>query len=299
MFNFEEGKVDFNSVEEVKEFLTSTDDLNVLGAICFTGKDGNVEHEVPITLLIEQVGIDKTAELLFNITKESQPELMAISREEATELFLKAERGEELTEEEVRKLNIISAATDMHKSKADQRRESLFNGFTMTLVQSNDMPLFSTVGGVNALMSTYLECALITSDEKLRRAFSNNATAEDVSKLATDKIHIDEDLSPEMAILGLLHKIGELSTSCKELREKPLNFEAIVDVLDLDSEWIFEPDRRIEKSLDHLEEIMNRFSNGSNNEDEEDYETEEVSDENENGSNAGKVTDIRDRLRRK
>ena len=296
MFNFEEGRVDFNSVEEVKEFLLGTDDLNVLGALCFTGKDGSVEQEVPISLLIEQIGIDKTAELLFNITKESQPELMAISREEAMELFLKAERGEELTEEEERKLNIISAATEMTKSKVDQRRDSLFNGFTMTLVQSGDMPLFSTVGGINALMSTYLECALITSDEKLRRAFSNNATAEDISNLATSKIHIDEDLSPEMTILGLLHKLGELSTSCKEIREKPINFDGIVEVLDLDEEWIFEPDKRVEKSLDHLEEILNRFSNGSNENDSENL------DENKNGSNNEKpenIVDIRDRLRRK
>ena len=103
MFNFEEGKVDFNSVEEVKEFLLGTDDLNVLGALCFTGPDGSVEQEVPISSLIEQVGIDKTAEILFNITKDTEPELLALSREEVEELFLKAERGEELTEDEIKK----------------------------------------------------------------------------------------------------------------------------------------------------------------------------------------------------
>lgn len=294
MFNFEEGKVDFESVEEVKEFLLGTDDLNVLGALCFTNPDGTVQQEVPISVLIEQAGIDKVAEMLFNITKESAPELLAISKEEAIALMEKAEREEELTEEEERKLNIIMAATDSQKDKVDQRRDSLFNGITMTLVQSSDMPLFSTVGGVIALSSTYLECALITSDEKLRRAFSNSATSEDVAKLAASKIHIDEDASPEMIILGLLHQLGERVTLTKSLREKPMNFEAIVEVLDLDYDWIFNPDKRVATSLEHIGDLINRFADGSNEE-----HSQENSEENENGSNEEKVVDIRDRLRRK
>ena len=294
MFNFEEGKVDFKSVEEVKEFLLGTDDLNVLGALCFTNPDGTVQQEVPISVLIEQAGIDKVAEMLFNITKESAPELLAISKEEAIALMEKAERGEELTEEEERRLNIIMAATDSQKDKVDQRRDSLFNGLTMTLVQSKDMPLFNTVGGLLAILSTYLECALITSDEKLRRAFSNSATAEDVAKLAASKIHIDEDASPEIAILGLLHQLGEKATLTKTIREKSLNFEAIVEVLDLDYDWIFEPDKRIANSLEHIQEIVDHFTNGSN----EDG-SEKVPEENENGSNTDNVVDIRDRLRRK
>lgn len=294
MFNFEEGKVDFESVEEVKEFLLSTDDLNVLGALCFTNPDGTVQQEVPISVLIEQAGIDKVAEMLFNITKESAPELLAISEEEAIALMEKAERGEELTEEEERKLNIIMAATDSQKDKVDQRRDSLFNGITMTLVQSSDMPLFSTVGGVIALSSTYLECALITSDEKLRRAFSNSATSEDVAKLAASKIHVDEDASPEMIILGLLYQLGERVTLTKSLREKPMNFEAMVEVLDLDYDWIFNPDKRVATSLEHIGDLINRFTDGSN----EEY-SQENSEENENGSNEEKVVDIRDRLKRK
>ena len=294
MFNFEEGKIDFESVEEVKEFLLGTDDLNVLGALCFTNPDGSVQQEVPISVLIEQAGIDKVAEMLFNITKDSKPELVAISREEVVALMEKAERGEELTEEEERKLNIVMAASDSQKDKVDQRRDSLFNGITMTLVQSSDMPLFSTVGGVLAVSSTYLECALITSDEKLRRAFSNTATAEDVAKLATSKIHIDEDASPEMIILGLLHKLGEMATLTKVIREKPLNFEAIVEVLDLDYDWIFNPDEKVATSLERIGEIIDHFTNGFNEDN-----SGEVTEENENGSNEEKAVNIRDRLKRK
>jgi hypothetical protein len=297
MFNFEEGKVNFESVEEVKEFLLGTDDLNVLGALCFANPDGTVEQEVPISVLIEQAGIDKVAEMLFEITQEAQPELMAISRDEAFELFEKAERGEELTEEEVRKLNIITAAMDGGRNRIDQRRDSLFNGITMTLVQSADMPLFNTVGGNLALATTYLECAIITSDEKLRRAFGNPATADDVAHTSASKIHIDEDMSPELAILGMLHKIGEMATSIKELREKPMNFEAITEVLDLDEEWIFTPDEKISSSMDRVAGVLNELMNGSNEDD-----SEEVSEEKENGSNEDKsenIIDIRDRLRRK
>jgi hypothetical protein len=300
MFNFEEGKIDFESVEEVKEFLLGTDDLNVLGALCFTNPDGTVQQEVPISVLIEQEGVDKVAEMLFNLTKDAQPELMAISRDEAFELFEKVKRGEELTEEEKRKLNIIAAATENGHDRVNRRRDSLFNGITMTLVQSSDIPLFNTVGGNLAMASTYLECALVTSDEKLRRAFSNQATSDDVVNLATSKIHIDEDMSVEMTLLGLLHKIGELATYTKEIREKPMNFEAITEVLELDAEWIFAPDEKIASSMDCVQEILELLSNGSNEDDEDD--SEEISEQNENGSNNDKpenIVNIRDRLKRK
>ena len=297
MFNFEEGKISFNSVEEVKEFLLSTDDINVLGAICFANPDGDVQQEIPIGDFIEQVGIDKVAEMLFEITQESQPELLAISREEVINLLEKANRGEELTEEETRKLSIVSAAMDGNKDKMDQRRDSLYNGITMTLVQSKNMPLFNTIGGNLALATTYLECAIVTSDEKLRRAFSNSATADDVANTAASKIHVDEDISPELAILGMLHKIGEMATNIKEIREKPMNFEDIVNTLELDEDWIFNPDKKISSSIESVTDILDKITNGSNK-----NESEDFSEEKENGSNTNKpenVVDIRNRLRRK
>lgn len=301
MFNFEEGKVDFESIEEVKEFLLGTEDLSVLGALCFANPDGTIEQEIPIIDLIEQAGIDKVAEILFNITKDTQPEIMTISKEEIIELCEKSEKGEELTEEETRKLNIINASMSKNKNHIQQRRNTLYNGLTMSLVQSADMPLFSTIGGNLALATTYLECAIVTSDEKLKRAFNNSATADDIINTATSKIHIDEDVSPELVILGLLHKIGDIATHVKEIREKPMDFESIVDMLDLDEDWIFNPG-------DKVLSVANRLVNGSNkndskeNLDEKENGSNKSSDEKENGSNKDElnnIVDIRDRLRRK
>lgn len=296
MFNFEEGKVNFNSVEEVKEFLSSTDDLNVLGALCFTDQSGDVEQEIPISLLIEEIGIDNVAELLFKLSEGA--ELMSFSRDEMIELLEKSERGEELTEEEQKKLNFIESTNLM--SFPERRRQSLFNGITMTLYESKEYPLFSTVGGSLALASTYLECALITANEKLKRVFYNETTAHDVANLAASKIKIEEGTSPEMAILGLLHTLGDLATREEVIRELPLNFEGIVEALDLDEEWIFNPGEKVVKEAKQIEgfleglgdirEKLEELWDGSN---------EEVSEEKENGSNTDNLVDIRERLKRK
>lgn len=289
MFNFEEGKVHFDSVEEVKEFLLSTDDINVLGAICFTGPDGNVEDEIPISVLIEEIGIDKVAEMIFKTIENAK--VVSIDQEEILELMKRYVNDEELTEEEKRKLDIFAKSMDYKRSSIEQRRETLFSGITMTLAQSKEHSLFSSVGGLLALMSTYLECALITSDEKLKRAFSNNTTANDISKLACSKIHIDEDASIEMIILGLLHKLGEYSTNSKELSTKSLDFEAIVEVLNLDYDWIFESEEKIkEKYLDDIVEQLKGLKNGSN------TDASYNSKQNQDGSN---TDDIRNRLKRK
>ena len=293
MFNFEEGKVNFKSVEEVKEFLLSTENNNVFGAICFANSEGEVEREISVTEFIEHVGIDKVAQMIFDCSNNAV--LVPIERDEIFEILEKAEKGEKLTEEEEKKLDILRIITGDNKDEIEHGRTALFNGITMTLAQLRDMALFGTVGGLLALMSTYLECSLVSSDEKLSRGFTNETTAEDITNMAVNKIHIDEDLSPEMALLGLLHKVGELSTSIPEIRGKALNLEDIADILDLDSEWIFNPEKRHENLANVLKEYFKQGSevnsDGSN--------TKEFPEENKNGSNPENIVNIRDRLKRK
>jgi hypothetical protein len=283
--NFKNGKPNFKSVKEVKEFLMSTDDVNVLGAICFAGSDGSVEHEIPISVLIEDKGIEETAKILFEISKNA--EIVSIEKSEISAIKDKIKNGVKLTKEEERKLEIIKSIENENRDFVDTARNSLFNGITMTLASYYDEhPLFSTVGGLLALSSTYLECALIVSDEKLSNAFCNSTTAEDVANLAVSKIHIDEDMSKEMAILGLLHKIGQLATESECIRTKPLNLEDIVNAFGLDYDFVFD------RKLFHDEEDninSNQNQNGSNTDN-----SEEIPEQNQNGSNI-----IRNRLKRK
>jgi hypothetical protein len=290
MFNFEEGRPNFNSVEEVKEFLTSTDDVNVLGALCFTTPDGEVNKEVPIEQLIEDLGLDEVAKMLYDISSNSK--IVAISRDEGIEILEKVKNGEELTDEEQQKYYIIQHSMDVAENDMMKKKKSLLSGLTMTLHMYEDLALFSTLGGVFTVLGNYLECATVMSDKKLSRAFCNVNTANDISNLAASKIHIDEDMSPKMAIIGLLHHLQDYAIN-EDIIDTPINLKGIVETFDLDEKWIFNPEEKILNSssriIKTINEIISENSNGSNI-----SEAEENQEQNENGSN---IKDIRERLK--
>ena len=282
MFNIEEGKFNFESVEEVKEFLLNTENVNVLGVICLVNEeDPSLKQEISISTLIKEKGIDETAEFLFNMMQHVKPEVTKIPFEKVEEIVNKSLSGAELTSEEERILNIaMQYAKDSKYDYIMNTKDSLYNGITVTLLQTLDMDkeVFSTVGGIATLLCTYMECCLVSSDDKLKRAFSNEATANDILQLAESKIHVDEDMSPEMAILGLIQLLS--SYACKkEIRRKHVNFDDIIDMLKLDREWI-------------TETIKELYSNSTD-------DCTKCSNENESDSNTDNITDIRAHLNRK
>lgn len=220
----------FNSLEEVKEFISSTDVQNI-GAISFVSEDGNT---VSLTMedFIKKVGLDAAAEFIYKNSK-NMVSVMA-SGDEIREVFKKfMEDPHSLTMEE-------KAMMVMVKDNFMDKGISVSEGILTVMLKS-----FLEIGqeftkdynGLFAILLTLMEDALILSTEC---PYTDDAVLyNEVINNVKEQIVIPEGIDELALLLGLLHAVGEKFMKSDFTKNLPVDYHRIAEALDLDTEYIF------------------------------------------------------------
>ena len=243
----------FNSLEEVKEYISSTDRKNI-GAITFVDREGH-SKQIPIEEFINEVGLDKAAEFIY----ESSEHMIGI---EATGAEIQAiiekalKDPQSLTEEE----KLLLALT--------VGRESGKSGLVTTAheITSIIMKAFLEVGKENNFTATYngflgvllilLEETLMTSSD-LSVHEDNPNTYHEIINSIKDQIVIPEGIDEACLLLTLYHIIGERFAKSDFCRNMKVNYHGTAQRLGLDMEFLFDEE---EKSINHESIIQEAFA---------------------------------------
>lgn len=224
----------FNSIEETKDFLL-TEDAQVFGNISFIDPNSGEATSLTIKEFIEKVGLDKAAEFVFaNQGKMIEASLGSEDFQELIEQF--ATNPDALSDKD--KMKVIALLNSIKSNANLETKSELFDIITKVIIDDSSS-LFKSYSGILALMLTYLEGALITGSYLSK--YADNATAMlEIAKVAQSKITIADDIDDEMLMLGLIHVIGNRFISKNSTLGFGLDFESLMERLNIDKEFVYE-----------------------------------------------------------
>jgi len=195
-----DGMPIFNSIEDVKSYLSSTDAQH--SAAVIMGEKGPIP--IPFTVLVEKLGIDKAAEFIFETHDKGKEH--GISKEEYFAMKEKALKDpESLTEEEKQ---IFVVAHNIFEGK-DHHFDVMNDVLAIVTKTFMDLDYIGHYGSLLAVFLTMAEGLLITNSEKLSGYHENPAIYKEVLESAKAQISFPEDMDDELLLLGLLEIIGD------------------------------------------------------------------------------------------
>ena len=143
----------FNSLEEVKEFISSTDS-SVIGAINFIDSEGK-SVQMSMDDFIKKVGLDEAAEFIYKTSNEGEMKGVQFSKDELNKILEKFKNDpDSLTEEEKTILYLVMQ--DMKSSNNTfSVANDLFTLFTKSIVDIGGN-LTSTYSGLLSVILTFM-----------------------------------------------------------------------------------------------------------------------------------------------
>lgn len=231
----------FNSLEEVKEFISSTDS-SVFGAINFIDSEGK-SIQISMDDFIKKVGLDEAAEFIYKTSNEG----------ELNKILEKFKNDpDSLTEEEKTILYLVMQ--DMKSSNNTfSVANDLFTLFTKSIVDVGGN-LTSTYSGLLSVILTFMEDTFTLSSD-LAVHMDNQNTYNEIVKSVTDQIVIPEGIDEACLLIGLFHIIGERFVGSDLTRNMKVNYHDFANRLGLDMDFLFGEKQEVSSIPDDVENL--------------------------------------------
>ena len=241
----------FNSLEEVKEFISSTDS-SVIGAINFIDSEGK-SVQMSMDDFIKKVGLDEAAEFIYKTSNEGEMKGVQFSKDELNKILEKFKNDpDSLTEEEKTILYLVMQ--DMKSSNNTFNvANDLFTLFTKSIVDVGGN-LTSTYSGLLSVILTFMEDTFASSSD-LAIHMDNQNTYNEIVKSVTDQIVIPEGIDEACLLIGLFHIIGERFVGSDLTRNMKVNYHDFANRLGLDMDFLFEEKQEVSSIPDDVESL--------------------------------------------
>lgn len=227
---------DFKSVEEVKDFINSTD-VSTFGAIHLIDQKGD-SIQVPMNEFIEKVGLDKAAEFIFNNQKTMRQ--VMLTTDEIKELVKKfQENPASLTDEEIAMLHLVNESV-----KQTNDTYSIFkNAFTLmikSILDTNDKSN-ERYSLLLALCLTLLEENFLLS-ANCDTLFQNHSIYHEIINKTKEQIKLPEVADERYLFLALLDIIGERFLDTDLMQNMQVNYHDFAQATGLNMDFLFGED---------------------------------------------------------
>lgn len=247
---------DFNNLEEVKEFISSTDSRNV-GAIHFIDQNGEA-ITMSMDEFIEKVGLDNAAKFIYENNDKMQK--IAMTGEEIRELLERARNNpDSLSEEEQKKLILA-----MHEMKEHSGIDTYDEIITIILKSFLEIgsSLTEKYNAVLAICITLLDGLLMLSSDKLSIYADDMKMYREITKTIEEQIIIPEGIDDTLLLATLINLIGRRYLENEtELSPLKCNYRAFAEAINLDIDFLFENDFENDS---FKEEVVSDIKNGNN-----------------------------------
>lgn len=234
---------DFKNLEEVKEFISSTESSR-LGAIHFTDESGK-SVTMKMDEFIEKFGLDAAAQFIYDNSKNMMK--FAMTGEELQELLIKAKNDpNSLTNEE--KMMIAFALQNCKNEKGYDICHEVITIFIKALLDIGK-DVTENYDGLLTVCITLLDGLLVLSSDKLSVYSRNMNMYREVVKSIEEQIIIPEGIDDTLLLATLINIIGKRYLENKtELKNTKCDYKSFAETLGLDTEFLFENDSFDEKS---------------------------------------------------
>ena len=241
----------FNSLEEVKEFISSTDS-SVIGAINFIDSEGK-SVQMSMDNFIKNVGLDEAAEFIYKTSNEGEIKGVQFSKDELNKILEKFKNDpDSLTEEEKTILYLVMQ--DMKSSNNTFNvANDLFTLFTKSIIDVGGN-LTSTYSGLLSIILTFMEDTFALSSD-LSVHMDNQNTYNEIVKSVTDQIVIPEGIDEACLLIGLFHIIGERFIGSDLTRNMKVNYHDFANRLGLDMDFLFGEKQEVSSIPDDVESL--------------------------------------------
>lgn len=234
---------DFKNLEEVKEFISSTDSSR-LGAIHFADESGK-SVTMKMDEFIEKFGLDAAAQFIYDNSENMMK--FAMTGKELRELLTKAKNDpNSLTDEE--KMMIVFALQNCKNEKSYDICHEVITIFIKALLDIGK-DVTENYDGLLAVCITLLGGLLVLSSDKLSVYSRNMNMYREVVKSIEEQIIIPEGIDDTLLLATLINIIGKRYLENKtELKNTKCDYKSFAETLGLDTEFLFESDSFDEKS---------------------------------------------------
>ena len=229
---------DFKNLEEVKEFINSTDSSR-LGAIHFADKKSGKSVTMKMDEFIEEFGLDAAAQFIYDNSKNMMK--FEMTGEKLRELLTKAKNNpNSLTDEE--KMMIAFALQNCKNEKSYNVCHELIMIFIKALLDIGK-DVTENYDGLLAVCITLLDGLLVLSSDKLSVYSRNMNMYREAVKSVEEQIIIPEGIDETLLLATLINIIGKRYLENKtELKNTKCDYKSFAEMLGLDTEFLFEDD---------------------------------------------------------
>ena len=240
------NKKTFNSIEEVKEFISSPVAKN--GAIHLSDTDGK-SIQMTMDEFVNAVGLDNAAKFIL---ENSQHMSSASLTKEEADLILKKflNNPDSLSEEERALMHLIANSMDKDSKLAEIK--AIITLILKSII-TTDSNFTKNISSLTSIFITILENALISSTHL--SAFKNNEIAmNEIVKKAKESITIADDVDDATLLLGMIHIMGDRCLSNKNIGE--IDYHELSEIFDLDMEFLFGEEPKTSKPQEEMNNLF-------------------------------------------
>lgn len=225
----------FNSLEEVKEFISSTDS-SVFGAINFIDQDGK-SIQISMDDFIKKVGLDKAAEFVYETSNNGEMKGVQFSKDDLNKIIDKFTNDpSSLTDEEKTILYLVMQ--DMESSNnVFNVANDLFTIFIKSIMDIGES-LTSNYSGLLSIILTFMENTFTLSSD-LAVHMKNKNTYNEIIKSVKEQIIIPDNIDESCLLLALFHIIGERYIGSELTKNMEVNYREFARYIGLDTEFLF------------------------------------------------------------
>lgn len=220
----------FNSIEEVKEFISSTDSI---GTISFVDKEGKVITK-RVDDFIEEVGLEEAAEFIYNNMTEAQG--LSVTSEELNDIIERYKKDRNSLTDKEKLILIMSMEGTQGMSNDLSRMNDIMTFFLKCIVEYGG-ELTESYAGLLSILLTIMEFTFALSSD-LAPHVDNSSTYKEIVNNVAEQIIIPDDIDEASLLLGLIHIIGKRFVSSSTV-QMPVNYHAFAERFCLDTDFIF------------------------------------------------------------
>ena len=242
----------FNSIEEVKEFISGTDTTSV-GSIVFSDKEGNFK-KLSMKEFVEHMGLDEAAEFIYKLTQENKISGFEVSRDEILQILDKYKKDpDSFTEEEKLVLSMIIEDNKTLMSKSNDIITIIIKTFL-----DNGTGITDNLSGLLSIMLTLMENLFVLNSDLAVHA-TNSLTREEIARSVIDQIVIPEGIDESSLLLGLIHVIGNRYIGTKFGNDMYIDYHEFSRLLGLNMEFLYgekDGNEEPEKTINEPEKVI-------------------------------------------
>lgn len=241
----------FSSLEEVKEFISSTDSSKI-GAINFIDSEGK-SVQMSMDDFIKKVGLDKAAEFIYKTNNEGEMKGIQFSKNDLNKTIEKFKNDpDSLTEEEKTILYFV-----MQDIKSSSNTFGVANDlltlFTKSAIEVGGN-LTDAYSGLLSVILTFMEDTFVLSSD-LAVHEDNPNTYDEIIKNVKDQIIIPEGIDEACLLLGLFHIIGERYIGSSLTKNMKVDYHEFAKRLGLDMDFLFGETQEVSSMSDDIENL--------------------------------------------